>query len=90
MNDLALVSPLTALLIPVIVGLTQIVKPFVGGDSRYAPVISVVLGIIGAFLLPHETQTGMTILGGIVVALSSMGLYSGTQRINTTIKDSIN
>lgn len=89
MTNIALVTPVMLALVPVVVGITEVIKPFTG-DSRYSPLIAIGLGILGVFLLPHETTTGMSVLGGIVVGLTSSGLYSGTQRINTTIKEITN
>jgi len=60
-------------LVPVVLGLVQTAK-VVGVNSRYAPLISLVLGVAGTFLLGH-----LDILQGIVIGLTASGLFSGTK-----------
>ncbi len=63
-------------LIPVILGIVQSFK-MVGLKSKWAPLVSIVLGVLGAFVLGGFT--GAAVLGGIVAGLSSSGLYSGAR-----------
>lgn len=63
-------------LIPVVIGLTQVVKK-VGLSNRYAPLASLVFGLLGAFLLGGEATE--VILAGVIVGLSASGLYAGTK-----------
>jgi len=60
-----------ALLIPVVVGLVEIVKSFKIRDN-YLPIISIIFGIILTWILDD-----FNILQGIIVGLSASGLYSG-------------
>lgn len=69
-------TPAVLALIPVIVGLVQIVKG-IGLNARYLPLVAVVLGIAGVFAL--DGMTSVNAVGGIVVGLSSVGLFSGTR-----------
>lgn len=61
--------------IAVVVGLVQVIKNL-GVSSRYAPLCSVVLGVLGALLVP-EASLGLTVFHGLVLGLSASGLYSG-------------
>ena len=73
-----LITPLMLGLVPLVIGLVQLIKGYV--SDRFAPILSLILGIGGAFLVPAETVP-MTIIGGIVIALMSSGLYSSTRKI---------
>ncbi len=68
------------LLIPVITALVSVFKR-AGLASKYAPLLAVVLGILGALGLAGPTF--LVALSGIVAGLSAVGLYSGTK---TTIR----
>lgn len=69
-------TPAMLALVPVVMALVQLLKMYVG--SKWAPLMSLVVGIIVAFFVPALT-TGMTILGGIVLGLISAGVYSGVK-----------
>lgn len=64
-------------LVPIVLGLVSVAKMYL--DSKWAPLLSLVFGIAGAFLFPSLTL-GETIVGGIVVGLSASGLYSGAKK----------
>lgn len=64
------------LLIPIIIGIVQAIKK-VGLDTRYAPILSVVLGIAGAYFFIGTDSS--SIILGIVAGLTSCGLWSGTK-----------
>lgn len=70
-------------LVPVVLGLTQIVKSFVK-DSRWYPVISIVLGVVLAFVAPAAT-IALTLLQGVLIGLAASGLFSGAKTILTTV-----
>lgn len=63
-------------LVPVVIGLVSVVKA-IGMDARFAPLLAVVFGVFGAFVLAGVS--GGTAIGGIVAGLSASGLYSGTR-----------
>lgn len=66
-------------LVPVIIGLVAAVKK-VGMPSKWLPITAVLLGVIGVWLANgQETEW----LAGIIVGLSSVGLYSG---VKNTVK----
>ncbi|NLM22756.1 MAG: hypothetical protein GX210_01520 [Firmicutes bacterium] len=65
-------------LVPVIVGLSELLKR-AGLPSRFIPLVSLVLGIFFAvyYLSPGDIKRGLLL--GVVLGLSSIGLFSGTK-----------
>lgn len=72
------------ILIPVIVGLVEVVKR-IGLANRFAAPLSLIFGIGGAFVFP-ATTIPLTVLTGIILGLSAAGLYAGTK---ATIKTEV-
>ena len=70
------VSQQFLIVVPIVVGLVQVVK-MTGLDSRYAPAVSIILGIVGATLAAG--CSGGTLLGGVIVGLTAAGLWSGVK-----------
>lgn len=71
--------------VPIIIAVVQAIKmmsPKI--DGRFAPILSIGIGIVVAFLLKHDTAT-MTnvILEGVLYGLSASGLYSGVTAMRT-------
>lgn len=66
------------LIIGVIVGLIELIK-LAGAPKKILPSVSVVLGLIFGvvYLYPGDIKAG--ILTGLIVGLSSTGLYSGAK-----------
>ncbi len=68
-------------LVPVVMGLTSIVKNFLtSGDGRFAPVVAIVFGILGAFLIP-DLSIQETIMQGVLIGLTAAGVYSGVKSV---------
>ena len=67
--------------IPIIVSLVQVIKMTMPKlDNRFAPILSIAMGIIVAFLLKHNTaDLTSVILEGVLYGLSASGLYSGVK-----------
>lgn len=63
--------------IPVVLGVVSVFKA-VGMDAKWAPVVSLVLGLALSFFAGGATMIDV-ILGGLVVGLSASGLYSSTK-----------
>lgn len=67
----------------IVVGLVQIIKGL-GLPSKWVPLIALVLGIAIAFVgrafIPGDS-TSEIVLYGLIMGLSSMGLYSGGKTI---------
>jgi len=62
----------------IVMGLTQAVKGFFV-ESRWVPLIAIVLGIGGAFAIPPVQHYGQEILEGVISGLVAVGLYSSTK-----------
>jgi len=78
METIIELSPVVYFLVPVVIGLTELTKPFL--DSKYSPLASLVFGLAGAVLFPAPTL-GVTIISGIVIGLTASGLYSGVKAV---------
>lgn len=78
MTDLELVGGVSA--IPIILGLVQLAKMF-GLKEKYAPLLAVVLGELFSLGLHFYSDRTwyIAVIGGLVIGLSSIGLYSGTR-----------
>ena len=63
-------------LIPLIVGVVQVIKT-TGLSARYLPIASLVLGIIGAVFLGAFDTT--SIVQGLIAGLSASGLWSSVK-----------
>ena len=72
--------------VPVVLGLTQMVK-FLGLPSKYSALVSIIFGLFIAFLVPADAIRD-TIFFGIVAGLSASGLWSGAKNAVETIKGS--
>lgn len=63
-----------AVLVPIVIGLVEIGK-MSGVPAKFAPLLSLVLGVSGAILLVGGSLN-VAIMQGILVGLASSGLYS--------------
>jgi len=66
-------------LIALVTGITEVIKRAFKLNKRYLPLISLILGIGIAFLVQNgfDYTSKETILFGIMIGLSSCGLFSG-------------
>lgn len=71
-------SAVSLTLVPVILALTSVAKAWV--DARWSPLVSLVLGILLAFVAPMATIQ-LTLLQGVLMGLMASGLYSGVKTI---------
>lgn len=71
-------QPIDVIIIAVIIGLVEAFTRL-GLPKRFAPVVAVVLGIIGGIVYIFPDRPAMGVLVGLVMGLSSVGLYSGTK-----------
>lgn len=73
----------TAFLIALIVGIVETLKRAFNLDKGYVPLISLVLGVGAAFLAQNglEMTIQETIIFGIMMGLTSAGLFSGFKSI---------
>lgn len=66
-----------AIVVTATTGIVQIIKS-IGMSSRFAPLVSLIIGIGMTLLFTHSLNLG-TIFIGIVTGLTAGGLYSGTK-----------
>lgn len=88
-NDLfSNIAVSSATTIPVILALIQVLKMTRLIPDRYAPIASIGLGILVAFLIPGPEliTLGSKILTGILLGLSASGLYSGVKTTSDAIR----
>lgn len=65
------------LMVPIIIALVSGVKQ-AGMDSKWAPVLSIVLGMVGFYFLA-DGEVGVRLFEGLVAGLTASGLYSGVK-----------
>lgn len=78
----AFLSGQQLLLSALVIGVVSIAKSS-GLPTQWAPLTSLGLGILAAFLLPSATVT-LTILAGITIGLIASGVYSGVKTTATS------
>ena len=66
-----------AIFVPVVIGLTQVVKDTKFVDKRFIPAVAVLLGVALAWFL------GNSLVDGVVMGLMSTGLFSAGKQIVT-------
>ena len=77
MNDILTAM---ALLSPITVGLTEVVKRGIPANiDRWAPAVSLATGVGAAFLFPPAMVPMNEIAAGILSGLAASGLYSATK-----------
>lgn len=77
----------TAAAVPIIVALVQMIKMLNFIPEKFAPFISILVGILIAFLLAHDSlDFSGNILAGILFGLAASGLYSGIKSSTYEIK----
>lgn len=79
MDSAVVLSANAIAVVPIVVALTSLAKMYI--DSRWAPLISLALGIASAFVVPSVAFFGSPLLGGIVIGLAASGLYSGAKTV---------
>lgn len=67
--------------VPVIVGVVEVVKRVSGIEDKFVPVVALGLGIASSFGLQFygEAPWFIALIRGIVIGLSSVGLFSGVK-----------
>ena len=69
-------TPQVLSLVPVVIALVEVAKR-IGLAERFLPLLAIALGIVGVISLVGVSA--LTVIGGIVVGLSSVGLFSGVR-----------
>lgn len=70
-------SPVLLAAIPIVIGVVSLIKSF-GMDSKWAGLLSLVMGLFLSFLAGGSNMLDV-VLQGLVVGLSASGLYSSTK-----------
>ena len=70
-----------AIIIALTTALTQMVKTSFVVESKYAPILSIIVGVSLTFLY-GGVEWQPLLINGIIAGLSASGLYSGTKAIN--------
>lgn len=80
MSDLTELLAAMGVLVPIVLGLTEAVKRAIPRNvDRWAPGISIALGVGAAFIFPPNMVPVNEIGAGILSGLAASGLYSGTK-----------
>lgn len=76
--DLDIIRASSLVVVPIIVALVQAIKMTGWVQDKYAPLVSIGIGILIGFFADHDTLdwSGM-VLGGAIYGLMASGLYSG-------------
>jgi hypothetical protein len=66
-------------LIPVIVILVEVIKMSLNVPARIIPLITIALGLVAAFVYVAPGDPKQSVLVGLVLAFSAMGMWSGAK-----------
>ncbi len=79
--DIELIGGISAVII--IIGLVEIAKNVFHVETKFAPVLAVILGLAVSFGYQFYADTAIfeAIIKGLAVGLASVGLYSGTKNV---------
>ena len=66
-------------LVPVVLGVVEVIKRL-GVSSRFAAILSLILGVVAVYLANSFVISGPLAIEGLVVGLSAAGLYSGVKK----------
>ena len=70
-----------SILTAVVIGLVEVAKKL-GMSEKFAPLLALILGLGFAFMgFTANADLTQTIVGGIIIGLSAVGLYSGTKNV---------
>jgi len=76
-----------SILTAVVIGLVEVAKKL-GMSEKFAPLLALILGLGFAFMgFTANPDLASTIIGGIIIGLSAVGLYSGTKNVIEGIKN---
>ena len=80
----------STVLVPVVIGLVEAIKRGFGVNERWAPVVSIFVGIgltllggAAGLIIPSIVVAG-AVWYGLLAGLSASGLYSGVRALSTT------
>ena len=77
---------LTLVLVPILIGVLEVIKRTELFNKKFIPVVSLILGVIlGIVFTGFNLKDG--IIAGLFIGLSAVGLYSGTTNVIEGIKN---
>lgn len=76
--DLALMNENSFWLVPLVVAITEVFK-MSGFNTKFAPMISLVVGLGMSFLVNMNAGISTVVVSGIIYGLSASGLYSSVK-----------
>ncbi len=78
--DLNAISSTAIAIVPIIIAVVQAVKMTGWVKNQFAPLVSIGVGMLIAFLAHHDSaDLTSTLLTGVIYGLISSGLYSGVK-----------
>lgn len=82
--DLPAISSGAIVIVPIVVAIVQALKLTNWFSDKFAPLISIAVGVIISFIAGHQTyDMSNNMLSGVMYGLMASGLYSG---VKTTLK----
>ena len=67
-----------AVAVPIVIGLTEVIKKTINIPDRFNPIIALFLGIMSGFAI-YRYDIGFAVFNGVIIGLSASGLYRGTE-----------
>jgi hypothetical protein len=78
--DLDIISASSLVVVPIIIAVVQAIKLTGFIQDKYAPIISIGIGIVIGFIANHEAaDISNNLLSGVMYGLMASGLYSGVK-----------
>lgn len=66
--------------VPIVIAVTQALKMTGWVKDKYAPLVSIAIGMLIGFIADHNSaDLTNTLLNGVIYGLSASGLYSGVK-----------
>ena len=77
---------LTLILVPILIGVLEVIKRADIINTKFIPIVSLALGILlGLVFSGFDLKNG--IIAGLFIGLSAVGLYSGTTNVIEGMKN---
>lgn len=77
---------ITLILVPILIGVLEVIKRSEIINSKSIPIVSLILGVLlGIVFSGFDIKDG--ILAGLFIGLSAVGLYSGTINVVDGLKN---
>lgn len=78
--ELDVISASSLVAVPIIIAIVQAIKLTGWLQDKFAPIVSIGVGIIIGFITNHNTDDlSSTLLSGVMYGLMASGLYSGVK-----------